>query len=176
MSKQVKQMQMSVLKAQFQDVRDVVFLSAQGVDAISENTMRLALRKKNIRLQMVKNSLMRRVLGEIGLAVPESVWSGPTVVAWGGENVKDLSKEIETQLKADKVKTKLSVKSVLADGAATTFEMALKMPTRLEAIGEVIAAAIGPAGQIAAGLIGPAGQVASQIATIAEKGVETPAA
>lgn len=176
MSKQVKQMQMDVLKNQFQDVRDLVFLSANGIDAISENTMRLTLRKKNIRLQMVKNSLMRRVLSDAGLNVPEDVWAGTTVVAWGGDSVKGLSKEIESQLKLDKIKDKLKVKTVIADGANTTFEMALKMPTRLEAIGEIVAMAMGPASQIAGCLVGPGGAVASQVATISEKGVDAPAA
>ncbi|MBX7105125.1 MAG: 50S ribosomal protein L10 [Gemmataceae bacterium] len=176
MSKQVKQMQMDVLKGTFKDVRDAVFMSSNGVDAISENTMRLALRKKNIRMQMVKNSLMRRVFADMGVTVPDAVWAGPTVVAWGGDSVKGLSKEIETHLKTDKIKDKLKVKSVLADGASTTFELALKMPTRLEAIGEIVAMAMGPASQIAGCLVGPAGAVASQIATIGEKGVEAPAA
>src|SRR5437870_1836897 len=110
MSKQVKQMQMDVLKREFQDVRDMVFLSSKGVDAITENTMRLTLRKKNIRLQMVKNSLMRRVFTGMGVTVPEDVWAGTTVVAWGGESVKHLSKSIETELGNPKLKDRLKVK------------------------------------------------------------------
>jgi hypothetical protein len=46
---------------------------------------------------------------------------------------------------------------------------ALTMPTRLEAIGEIVAMMMGPASWIAGALTGPGGQVASQIATIAEK-------
>jgi large subunit ribosomal protein L10 len=152
-----------------------VFLTASGVDAISENAMRLGLRKKNIRLQMVKNSLARRVFDAQGLKVPEDVWLSTTVIAWGGNSIKELAKELDAQFKNDKIKDKVKVKSVLADGQTTTFEMAKMMPTRLEAIGEIIAAAIGPAGHIAACLIAPGGQVASQIKTIAEK-AEAPAA
>src|SRR4051812_31491174 len=102
MSKQIKQMQMDVLAGQFKDVREMVLFSAQGLDAITENNMRLDPRKKNIRLQMVKNSLLRRVFGAMGLEMPEAAWAGPTIVAWGGDNIKGLSKEVETYVKNDK--------------------------------------------------------------------------
>jgi large subunit ribosomal protein L10 len=169
MSKAVKQMQLNALEADFAEVRDAVFLNSLGVDAISDNVMRLDLRKKNIRMQMVKNSLARKVFEKAGVKVPEETWLGRTVIAWGGDSVKTLAKEIATHLKTDKIKDKVKVKSVLADGQPTTFELAQTMPTRLEAIGEIIACAIGPAGQIAACVTGPGGQVASQIKSIADK-------
>jgi large subunit ribosomal protein L10 len=172
MSKQVKQLQMDALKSEFKDVRDMVFLSVKGVDVQTENAMRLAMRKKNMRLQMVKNSLLRRVFGGLGVTVPEDTWTETTVIAWGGDSIKSLSKELEAQFKNDKLKDKIKVKSVMADGATATFAQALTMPTRLEAIGEIIAMAMGPGAQIAGCLVGPGGQVASQIATIGEKGVE----
>lgn len=175
MSKAVKKMQLDALEQDFAEVKTAVFLNSLGVDAISDNVMRLDLRKKNIRMQMVKNSLARKVFEKAGVKVHEDVWLGRTVIAWGGDSVKQLAKEIATHLKADKIKEKIKVKSVLADGQTTTFELAQTMPTRLEAIGEIVACAIGPAGQIAACLVGPGGQVASQVKTIADK-AETPAA
>ena len=60
MSKVIKQMQMNVLKNDFKDVRDLVVLNVVGLSAINTNSIRLALRKKGIRLQVVKNSLARR--------------------------------------------------------------------------------------------------------------------
>lgn len=177
MSKAVKQMQMDALAKDFEGVRDLVFLTATGVDAQADNVARIGLRKKNIRMQMVKNSLLRRVFRKSGVTAPDEVWAGTTIVAWGGESVKGLSREIEAQLlKNDKVKTKVKVKSVLADGQQVSFEQALTMPTRLEAIGEIIAALLGPASSIAAALTTPASQVASQIQKIAEKEEAAPAA
>ena len=83
MSKQVKQMQMDVLAQTFQGVKDMVFLMAQGVDSKNDNRVRLGLRKKDISLMMVKNSLLRRVFDKIGVKPAEDVWAGPTLVAWG---------------------------------------------------------------------------------------------
>jgi large subunit ribosomal protein L10 len=170
MSKQVKQMQMDVLTKTFRDVKNMVFISAQGIDSQTDNKVRLGLRKKNISLLMVKNSLLRRVFNEIGLDPGDGVFAGPTIVAWGAESIKDLSKEVETSLLKDaKLKDKVKVKTALAEGQPITFDQALKMPTRKEAIGEIIATILGPGSSIAAALTGPAALVASQIQTISEK-------
>src|SRR5262249_27701568 len=169
MSKQIKQMQMDALAKSFEGVQNMVLLTASGIDAQTDNKMRLDLRKKNITMMMVKNSLVRRVFGKLGITLEDKTWLGSTVVAWGAESVKELSKEIETHLKNDKLKDKLKVKTALAEGQVVAFEKALKMPTRKEAIGEIIAAALGPASSIASALTSPASQLASQLQTIAEK-------
>jgi large subunit ribosomal protein L10 len=170
MSKQIKQFQMDTLAKTLHGVRDMVFLSATKIDAISENKARLDLRKKNVSMMMVKNSLLRRVFAESKLDPGESVWIGTTVLAWGGDSIKDLSKAVHAALiKNEKFKDKIKVKATLAEGQVVAFEKALTMPTRLEAIGEIVAAFMGPASSIASALTAGASQVASQILSIAEK-------
>src|SRR5205823_1797500 len=101
MSKQIKQMQMDALKKAFVGVRDLVVLNVTGVNATLDNTLRHNLRKKNIRLQMVKNSLTRRVFGELGLKVGEDspFWKGNSVLAWGAGSIAELSQALEAELK-----------------------------------------------------------------------------
>jgi large subunit ribosomal protein L10 len=177
MSKQVKQMQMDVLAKTFRGVKNMLFISAQGIDSQTDNKVRLGLRKKNISLLMVKNSLLRRVCGEIDLNPGDAVWAGPTIVAWGGESIKELSREVESALLKDaKFKDKVKVKTAVAEGQPIPFARALTMPTRKEAIGEIIAMILGPASSIASALTGPAAQLASQIQTISEKKPEGEAA
>ena len=55
--------------------------------------MRLSLRKKHIRLQVVKNSLARRVFGELGMDIGKDspYWVGTTWMAYGPESVAELS-------------------------------------------------------------------------------------
>src|SRR5258708_4816965 len=102
MSKQIKQMEMAALNTTFKGVRDVVVLTVVGLNAKTDNTIRLALRKKNIRLQVVKNSLARKVFTEMGLKAT-SFWQGPTTVAWGSSSIADLARELQTvQQKNDK--------------------------------------------------------------------------
>jgi len=55
------------------------------------------------------------------------------------------------------------------------FAVAIKMPTRAEAIGMVVTLALSPARRIAGALRGPAGIVAGQIKAISEKKEEAPA-
>lgn len=167
MSKVIKQMEMNAMKSAFSGVKNMVFLSQTKLGAIADNQLRLSLRKKGVRLQMVKNSLAQRVFKDLGLELKD-IWNGNTVVAWGGESVKGLSQELESafkdQTKKDpKFSEKVTVKGALADGTQVTFAEALKMPTREEAIGDVLSAILGPASAIAGLLIGPGGAVASQI-------------
>jgi large subunit ribosomal protein L10 len=174
MSKVIKQMQMNALKESLKGVRDMVLLNIVGLDAIAENGIRLGLRKKGIRLQMVKNSLCRRVFGESGITVKDA-WEGSTTVAWGAASVAELSKEVEAVVKKNP-KT-MKVKAAVADGNQVGFDIALKMPTRAEALGRVVMLALAPASRLAAQITGPASQVCGQIKGIKDsKKDEAPAA
>ncbi len=76
---------------------------------------------------------------------------------------------------APQYKDKVAVKGAIADGQLVSFELALKMPTREEAIGQILGAILGPGSAIAGCLTGPIAQVASQIQTISEKKEEAAA-
>lgn len=169
MSKIIKQMEMDALKKEFGGVKNLVFLSQSKLGAIAENQLRLALRKKGVRLHQVKNSLARKVFAELGLD-QKHLATGNTVLAWGGESIKQLSKELESAFKDlskkdPKFNEKVTVKGAIAEGTPVTFAEALKMPTREEAIGDVLAAILSPGSALAGLLIGPGGTVASQIET-----------
>lgn len=172
MAKQIKQMEMDALRQTFQGVRDMVLFTASGIDCHTDNRMRLDLRKKKIRLQIVKNSLARRVFAEMGLKI-DGVWEGPTLVAWGAESLAELSKELDALAKKNK---NLKPKGAVSEGQKIEFATALTMPTRIEAIGRVIQLALSPASRICGQLRGPGGQICGQIKSIGEKKEEEPAA
>lgn len=180
MSKAVKQMELDSLSKTFQGVRDMVLLSSDKVGSQLDHTFRKTLREKKVRLQMVKNSLARKVFESGGIKLDDKVWTGTTLVAWGADSIKDLSKAVDALIK-DVVKKnpkddkKFQIKTAVADGISVPMSVAMTMPTRLEAIGEIIGMILGPASEIVSALTGPAAQVASQIATIADKKEETAA-
>ncbi len=182
MSKVIKQMEMDALRSDFNGVRDAVVLSMKGLDCHLEGSLRATLRKKNIRLKMVKNSLTRRVFNDLGVPIPAEspLWAGPTTFAWGANSIAELSRAIDDELKKSKnsaaYKDKVNIKGALADGQVIGFDLALKMPTREEAIAQLVGMILGPGSAIAGCLTGPISQVASQIQTIAEKTEEAPAA
>src|SRR5262245_46967512 len=100
MSKLIKQMEMDALKNTFKDVHDLVVLSVNGIDCQTDNKLRLTLRKKNVRLQVVKNSLTRRVFDDLGIKIDGSstYWAGNTVMAWGAGSVAELSRTLDGEV------------------------------------------------------------------------------
>jgi ribosomal protein L10 len=175
MSKKIKQMEMDALASTFTGVRDLVVVSVSGVDSQTDNKMRLDFRKKNIRMQVVKNSLAKQVFEKMGIKLA-NCWDGPTTVVWGGNSVAELSRTLdEAMKKGDKVKDKIKVKTAVADGEEVTFAEALVRPTREQAIAELMSAILGPAMTLLGQIGGPGAQLASQIQTISEKKEEAAA-
>jgi large subunit ribosomal protein L10 len=174
-SKAIKQMQMDALKQTFGGVRDLAVLNIVGLNATSDNRLRNALRKKQIRLLQVKNSLARLVFKDLGIDIgaDSPLWAGNTVFAWGGTSVAGLIRGIDDELDNPRTaalyRDKVKRKGAVAEGQTITWDVGKKMPTREEALAAVLAAVLGPASQIAGCLTGPAAQVASQIKTISEK-------
>lgn len=181
MSKLVKQMEFAALETAFKGVRDLVLISPNKIHADLDVTFRKTLREKKVRVQMVKNTLAKRVLEAQGVKVSDKHWSGTTLVAWGGDSIKELSKAVDglikdLEKKDPKNKEKFVVKTAVADGVEVPLSVAVTIPTRLEAIGEIVAMIMGPASELASMLTGPGSQVASQIATLADKKEDAPAA
>ena len=173
MSKAIKQLQIDDLKKAFGNVRDMVLLNVVGLDAVTDNQLRLGLRKKGIRLQVVKNSIARKVFADLGLQADKG-WVGSTTVAWGSTSAAGLAKEIEGVVK--KHEKFIKVKTGLTDGQEIAFDLMVKLPTREEAIGQVIALALSAGSRLVGAILGPGGQLASQIKTLSEKKEEAPPA
>ena len=175
MSKVIKQMELDDLKKTFEGVRDMVVLSIKGLSCTNDTLFRSALRKKKIRLRVVKNTLTRRVFGELGLGVKEDspYWIGPTALAWGSGSIAEVSRVIQSELKAPKTaplyKDKVTIKGAVADGREVSFDVAVTMPTREEAIGAILAMILGPGSAVAGCINAPGGQVAGQVLAISEK-------
>jgi ribosomal protein L10 len=136
--------------------------------------MRKKLRDKKIRVKLVKNSLVRKVFDENGVKVDAG--AGPTLLCWGAGSVKELSTAVDTvvkELKKDpKAPEKIKVKTAVSEGQPITMEVAKTIPTRHEAIGDVLAALLGPGAQVAGCLVGPANQIAGILKAIEEKKAE----
>lgn len=174
MSKLVKNMEIQALRKDFDGLKDMLIVEVNGVDSLANSGLRTNLRKKKIRLKLVKNSFAKKIFSENGISFPnQSIWSGPTAIAWGAASIAELSREFQAELKNPKTsagyKDKVKVKSAVADGSLVSFELALKMPTREEAISNIVGLILSPAGRLAAQLTAPGGVLAGQIKTISEK-------
>lgn len=171
MSKKIKEMELKALRDTFKGVKDYVVLEPIKLDSAADYEFRKKLREKKCSAKMVKNSLIQKVFDENGVALKGL--SGVTILVWGSDSVKGLSNSVKntlTDLKKDpKAPDKLKVKTAVADGQEVPFEVALTLPTRLEAVGQVLSAILGPASQIAGCLVGPGGQVAGCVQAVEEK-------
>ena len=172
MSKKVKALEIDALRAAFGGVKDYVIVTPEKADSATEYEFRKNLRAKKVRVQLVKNTYAKKIFAEMGIQA--DVWSGPTLLCWGGANIKELSNAVDEQVRASrkdpKAHERYKIKAAIAEGEAITIEQAKVRPTREEAIGDIVAALMGPGASIAAALTGPATQLAGILKAIEEKG------
>jgi ribosomal protein L10 len=177
MSKKIKELELTALRKTFAGVKNYVILEPIKVDSATEYEFRKRLREKKAKAQLVKNSFAKKVFTENGIAVTDL--SGPTLLVWGTDSIKELSNAVDgllKDLKKDpKAPDKFKVKTAVADGQPVTFDLAKTLPTRLEAIGDVLGALLGAGGAIAGCLTGPSSQLAGILKAIEEKVGDTPA-
>jgi large subunit ribosomal protein L10 len=171
MSKKIKELEINTLLKTFKGVRDLILLEPVKLDSATDYEMRKKLREKKIQVKMVKNSLVKKVFTENGVQVDPG--SGPTLLVWGMESLKELSTTVESvlkELKKDpKAPDKLKEKTAVSEGQPLPLEKAKLVPTRKEAIGTLLAAILGPGSAVSGCLVGPGGQLASILKAIAEK-------
>ena len=181
MSKLVKNMLVDDLKKRLDQVGDAVVVSLGRLDAQKTTELRKTLRQKKIQLQLVKNSLARRATLDTPLAPAFEKTEGMLAIAWGGDDVVDLAKELD-RLAGVKDYEGLECRGGALDGArldADDVKRVAKWPTRAEQLsilsGQISSLGATLSGQIlsAGGVL--AGQLASRVEEL-EKGSGSEAA
>jgi ribosomal protein L10 len=171
MSKKIKELELNAMRAAFKGVTSYVLVEPTKVDAATDFEFRRTLRSKKIGVKMVKNSLASKVLAENGVAAEG--FTGTTLLCWGGESVKGLATAVDGAIKDSKkdpkAPDKYKVRTAVADGQAVTFELAKTLPTRQEAIGDVLGALLGAGSSLISAITSPGAELASILKTIEEK-------
>jgi len=177
MSKAIKALELQTLRQTFDGVKDMVVLEPIKVDSATEAEFRKKLRLQKIHVKLVKNSYAKKILGENGIIL--NVWSSPSIVCWGGDSVKGLANAVDTAVreskKDPKSPEKFKYKTGVFEGLPMSIDVMKTVPTRLEAIGEVLAALTGPGAAIASALTNPGSELASILKAIEEKAPAAPA-
>lgn len=182
MSKRVKNLITRDLANRFKDAESVAVINPRGIDANKNNALRRKLRNAKLRMTVVKNTLARRaVYGEGGdgaadaskLKGFEKLLDGPSAVIYGDASVAEIARLILAEKKAD---DKLELRGIFFDGEIYPgdkgVETASKLPTRKEAIANVLGAILGPGRTLAAALKGPGGTLGAVLRTIEDKAKE----
>ena len=169
MSKLVKDLMIDGIQKVVGECREVVVLDVSKVDAVNANRLRLALRKKNIRLVGVKNAVARRALGQIGLSGVAKSLVGPSTLAFGGEDIVSLSKELTEWA------TKIKVLEIKGGGLGETplsapdVEALSKSPGRKELLSQLVGLILSPGARLNGAVLGAGGKLAGQVKTLSER-------
>lgn len=170
MSAYVKGLLQKELEKKFGAVEDFLVVDTKGVSGNDNNEMRGVLKAKGIKVTIVKNAMMTRALEDLGKSSAKSLFdSGPCAVAYGGDSIVDVAKELAEWGKKLEV---ISIKGAFVDGAvldSDSAEALSKMPNRIELQGAVVMLANSPGSRVAGGLLGPGGVIAGCIKGLVEK-------
>lgn len=169
MSKYVKELIQHEFEKQFADVGEFLVVNTCGISGTDNNRMRGELKSKGIHLMVVRNSLMRKALAEVGRGEAGRLFEGPCTLAYGGESAVDTAKEL---VEWGKQLPPVKIKGAYLDGevldAAAAGELS-KMPTRAELQGEIAGLAMSPGRRLAGAVVSRGGIIAGCIKALADK-------
>ena len=176
MSRQVKEIICKELTDTLRDVDAAFVIDPTALDGITGNALRRDLSAAKIQVQLVKNSLAKRVVAGTKLESVGSLLAGNCALAWGGDSIVDVAK-----LLVAKVKTlpKLIIKGAVMEGNvldATQAAELSKMPTKAELRSSLVAAVASPGRKIAAAVLAAGSKIASQLKSRIEALEKTEAA
>ena len=170
MSKQVKDLITRELNTKLKDVDGVAVINPRGINAIKNNLIRRRLHEKGLRMMVVKNNLARRATDGTALQGFDKLLDGPSAVVYGKQSVPTIARAVLVEKKADET---IELRGVFFDGEVYVgdkgVEQVGKLPTREEAIGQLVAAILGPGRKLAAALKGPGGTLGAMLKTIENK-------
>ena len=173
MSKRVKSLIERDLGSKLKDVDAVAVISPRGIGAIKNNQIRRKLREKGLRMTVVKNTLAKRATGKTKLNGFDKLLDGPSAVIYGQASMSAVARLLLDEKKDNE---KLELRGIFFDGEVYVgdkgVEQVSKLPTREEAIGQIVALILSPGKNLAGAIKGPAGKLASLVKAIEEKAKE----
>jgi large subunit ribosomal protein L10 len=170
MSKLVKDLITKELSTRLKGLDGVAVINPRGINATKNNLIRRRLHAKGLRMMVVKNTLARRATEGTSLKGFDRLLDGPSAVIYGNASLPTIARLVLDEKKADDT---IELRGVFFDGEIYIGDKGVKqvseLPTREEAIGQIVAAFKGPGAKLAAALKGPGGVIGGILKTIENK-------
>lgn len=168
MSKAVKNLLTEEYRQSYGELDNACVVDVTRLDGVSANRLRRALNAKNIKVQVVKNSLARRALADLPLGPLANALDGPCALVTGGESAIDMAKVL-VDLK--KTYPTLELKQSILEGDPDLIEVerVARMKGRVELLSDLAGLLLSPAASLAGCLKGPGGRLAGCFKAMAEK-------
>jgi large subunit ribosomal protein L10 len=177
MSKYVKNLVAEHLRQRLHGVNDALLVNVVGIGAVANHQLRSELKKKNIHVMVVKNSLAARATKGTPLAPLFEGVTGNAAVCWGADDIVSLAKEITRIIKDGKFPP-FAARGGVMDGQRLSDDQVVevsKWPSRIEQLSMLAGQILSPGAKLVSQLTAVGGALASQIAQKGEGGEETPA-
>lgn len=138
MSKRIKALIAKELANDFQGLDKCVIVGLTGIPAVKADEVRAGLKSRNMRLQVVKNSLAEVALKQAGIPGVAELFNGPGAVMTGGGDVVEL---VKAAWQLTKDAEGFSVLGGYGEGkvlSADEVEILSKIPGRRELLGSLV--------------------------------------
>lgn len=172
MSKKLKGLIEKELTDRFEGIESLGVINPRGIDANRNNHIRRKLHEKGLRMTVVKNTLARRSI-QGKLTGFDKLLDGPSALIYGQASASVIARLLLDEKKTDE---KLELRGVFFDGEIYAgdkgVEQVSKLPTREEAIANILGAILGSGRKLAAALKGPGGTLGAVLKTIEDKAKE----
>ena len=160
MSKPVKDMIVAEYRRRFDGVSSGLLIDIRGIEANTNNELRVDLLKKDIHITVLKNSLAKTAFQDTDLEGLTEYIEGPTALAFGGNSVVEVARNLVGWAK--KIK-KLDLKAAVLDGqffeGVEGVKRLSEFPTKEEAQGKVVQLLLSPAGNVVKAATSPGSNV-----------------
>lgn len=149
MARRMKEMIVTDLERRVGDVEHAVLVDISRLTAEENRNCRAEFRKSGVSVNVVKNSLVRRVFAERGIQFPDEVLAGPTAIITDNKDAIGVSKLVADWRK--KNKKEMPLKGGLLEGdalGAAEAEQLVMMPSVQETHQMLVSAIAGPLTQL----------------------------
>jgi large subunit ribosomal protein L10 len=167
-SRQEKEAQLKQLVADLTDARGVVFAQYRGLTVKAIDKIRKDLRKENVKYQVVKVTLLRKALEQLGISSENLEYSGPIAVAISNDDETTPARVIKALGKDNPFLTLdggIIEKKVI--GKQTVIQLA-GLPSKQQLLGQLVSVIAGPARGLVTVLSGNMRQLVYALNAIAE--------